>query len=76
MKNGLSAFYNIFMLALTTVGVISVLYFATTAVPSLSDLEWLGIGGCILVIYVIGIIMSFAGLYAIDKMPERYRKKA
>ena len=76
MKNGLSAFYNIFILALTTVGVMSVLYFASTYVPSLSDLEWLAISGCIIVIYVIGITLSFAGLYAIDKMPERNRKKA
>jgi hypothetical protein len=40
-------------------------------VPALNDLEWLGIAGCILLIYVIGTIVSFAGLYAIDKMPIR-----
>lgn len=76
MKAALSILYSIFVMALTTVSVISVLYLTVTSVASLTDVEWLAVSGVIIVFYLIGITVSFAGLYAIEKLFERDRKKA
>ncbi|MGA2368569.1 MAG: hypothetical protein ABSF74_08375 [Dehalococcoidia bacterium] len=76
MRSGLSIAFSIFVLALASVSVISLLYFTVTTISSPTVMEWLAVIGFIIVIYLVGIAMSFAGLYAIDKLFERNKKKA
>ena len=76
MKAGLSAAYSVFVMALTTVSVISLLYFTVTSISSPSVMEWLAVIGLIIVIYLVGIIVSFAGLHAIEKLFKRGKKRA
>lgn len=70
MKSGLSIAYSIFVLSLASMSVVSLLYFTVTAISSPTVLEWLAVIGLILVIYLVGIAVSFAGLYAIEKLSE------
>jgi predicted permease len=75
MKAGLSAAYSIFIMALTVVSVISLLYFTVTSISSPTGLEWLAVSVLIIVIYLVGIAVSFAGLYIIEKLFKRDKKK-
>jgi predicted permease len=76
MKSGLSAAYSVFVLALTTVIVVSLLYVTVTSISSPTNLEWLTVIGFIIVIYLVGIAISFAGLYVIEKLFKRDKKRA
>jgi hypothetical protein len=76
MKAGLSAAYSIFILALTTVIVVSLLYFTVNSVSSPTVLEWLAVIGATVIIYIVGIAVSFAGLHAIEKLFKRRKKRA
>jgi hypothetical protein len=68
MKAGLSAAYSIFILAVTTVAVVSLLNFIVNSVASPTFLDWLAVIGLMILIYILGIVVSFAGLRAIDKL--------
>jgi ABC-type antimicrobial peptide transport system permease subunit len=76
MKAGLSAAYSVFIIVLTTASVITLLYFFVTSTSLPTVLEWLAVIGIIIVIYVVGIVVSFAGLYAIEKLFERDKNRA
>ncbi|MGA2159774.1 MAG: hypothetical protein ABSG90_11220 [Dehalococcoidia bacterium] len=68
MKAGLSAAYSIFILVVTTVIVISLLNYFVNSVSSPTVLEWLAVIGFIVVIYVVGIVLNYAGLSVIEKL--------
>jgi uncharacterized oligopeptide transporter (OPT) family protein len=76
MKAGLSAAYSVFILILTTVSVITLLYFFVNSTSSPTFLEWLAVIGIVIVIYVVGIAVSLAGLHAIEKLFERDKNRA
>jgi hypothetical protein len=76
MKAGLSAAYSVFIIVLTTVSVITLLYFFVTSTSSPTVLEWLTVIGIVIVIYVVGIAVSLAGLHAIEKLFKRYKNRA
>jgi len=76
MKSGLSAAYSVFVMALTTVIVIALLYFTITTIYSPTFLVWLAVIGLIIMIYLVGIALSFVGLYTIEKLFEPDKKKA
>jgi len=76
MKAFFSAAYSVFLIVLTTVSVITLIYFFVTYVPRPTVLEWLAVIGIIIVIYVVGTTVSFAGLHAIEKMFKRDKNKA
>ena len=76
MKAGLSAAYSIFILALTTVIVVSLLYFIVNSVSSPTVLEWLAVICVTILIYIVGITVSFAGLRIIDQLFKRNKKRA
>jgi len=76
MRAGLSAAYNAFIIVLTTVSVIVLLYFFVTSISSPTIIEWLAVIGIVIVIYVVGTVLSLAGLQAIEKLFERDKSKA
>jgi uncharacterized membrane protein len=76
MKAGLGAAYSVFLLVLTTVAVITLLYFFVNSISSPTVLEWLAVIGIVIVIYVAGIAASLAGLHAIEKLFKRDKNRA
>ncbi|MGA9048697.1 MAG: hypothetical protein WB588_06870 [Dehalococcoidia bacterium] len=74
MKAGLSAAYSIFILVVTTVIVISLLNYFVNSVSSPTVLEWLAVIGFIVVIYVVGIVLNYAGLSVIEKLVKPDKK--
>jgi hypothetical protein len=76
MKTVLNAAYSVFILVLTTVSVITVLYFFVTSISMPTVLQWLAVIGIIIVIYVVGTAMNLSGLHAIEKMFELHKNKA
>jgi ABC-type arginine transport system permease subunit len=76
MKAGLSAAFSVFIIVLTTVSVITLLYFFVTSTSSPTVLEWLTVIGIVIVIYVVGTAVSLVGLHAIEKLFERDKNRA
>jgi len=76
MREGLSAAYNVFILVLTSVSVILLLNLFIYQIPPPTDLEWLAVSGMIILIYMAGFVLNFAGLSAIEKLFERDRRRA
>ena len=77
MKAGLSAAYSVFIMALTNVSVITLLHFFVTSITFQTGLpDWLAVIGIIIVIYAVGIAMTFAGLHTIEKLFERNKNRA
>jgi hypothetical protein len=70
MREGLSAAFNVFILVLTSVSVILLLNLFIYQIPPPTDLEWLAVSGMIILIYVAGSALSFAGTAAIEKLFE------
>jgi hypothetical protein len=77
MKAGISAAYSVFIIVLTTVSVITLLYFFVTSTSSSPTVpEWLAVIGIIIMIYVMGTAASLAGLHAIEKLFELHKNRA